>query len=727
MSATELLQFSPTHASPDTMHPWKVLSVEDDRGYQSSLLHALSQIRVDDRPLEVLKVNSALEAAHLLPQHPDISVILLDVVLEHDDAGLQLVHTIRKVICNNQVRIVLLTGQPGMAPETEVMRRFDIDDYWCKSELTAEHLMSVLTGNIRTWEQTSQLEHARQGLQLLLDAAQTLGRHHDIHGYIDCIRQTLSALLRNQKGMLIAATPPMGDQLPRVLDAHGCFAPLGSVDGNIPPNLSGRLNMTSDTNLEYRDGELLLDAGTLGHTQQRCRILVSLEQAPEPADHKLLQLFCEQLNTSLANLSLYDQLADLAFQDPLLGIANRNAFKRTLTSLPKHQLKQHRLMILSLSELNEIALHFGEAFCDQVLFAVSDRLQRQLPEQGMLARTDRSSFALLLPPKSELEPITHSLQQPFRIDGGEHLITMFMALLPLEFAPHRPAGHLLRIAEQTLAEGLSSNQRWTVYDPALEQQVRARYTLLQELRQALSQRELCLAFQPKVELSSGRLAGFEALVRWPQPDGSTRMPDTFIPIAEASGLISELDLAVLQQTLAAQQQLIAAGIRVPVSFNTSSIDLLRHGYFEQMLALIEASPVPPELLELEITESQAVPEYAQIREPLEQLMRMGVSVSIDDFGTGYSSLAHISNLTASALKIDRSFTSRLGQSRQVEHVTDMIIQLGQRLGFTLIAEGIETEQQQQQLLQRGCTLGQGYLYARPMPLDGAIQWAREHT
>ena len=165
---------------------------------------------------------------------------------------------------------------------------------------------------------------------------------------------------------------------------------------------------------------------------------------------------------------------------------------------------------------------------------------------------------------------------------------------------------------------------------------------------------------------------------------------------------------------------MTAGIRVPLAFNTSSIDLLRPGYFEQMLALIEASDVPAQLLELEITESQAVPEYARIADQLSRLLQRGIGVSIDDFGTGYSSLAHISNLTASALKIDRSFTRRLGQSREIEHITGMIVQLGRQLGCTVIAEGIETEQQQQQLLAQGCTLGQGYLYARPLPLDAAI-------
>ncbi len=726
MSATELLQFSPAPPPSAAAPPWKVLSVEDDTGYQSSLVHALAGIRIDDRPLEILRVNSALEAARLLPEHPDISVILLDVVLEQDDAGLRLVHTIRKVICNNQVRIVLLTGQPGMAPEADVMHRFDIDDYWCKSELTAEHLTSVLTGNIRTWERTSQLEHARQGLQLLLDAAQTFSRHHDLNGYLACIHTTLSTLLRTQQGLLIAAQPESG-QRPQLLAAHGCFKkPLDNADGTQLDSLASRLNLTTDDSLEYRDRDLLLDAGVLGPGQRRCRILVRLEHPPEPADYKLLQLFCEQLSTSLANRSLYDQLADLAFQDPLLGIANRNAFQRTLGSLPPAQLCQYQLLMLTLSELNAIALHFGEAFCDQLLLAVSGRLQIHLPEQGVLARTDRSSFALLLPADTELDAITRVLRQPYHIDGGEHRLTLFMALLPLEHAGQHPAPHLLRIAEQTLADGLSSHQRWTVYDPGLEQQVRERYTLLQELRQALSQNALGLVFQPKVDLASGRLAGFEALVRWPQPDGSVRMPDSFIPIAEAGGLISELDLAVLQQTLAAQQQLIAAGIRVPLAFNTSSIDLLRPGYFDQMLTLIQSSPVPSKLLELEITESQAVPEYARIADQLSQLMQLGIGVSIDDFGTGYSSLAHISNLTASALKIDRSFTRRLGQSREIERITEMIIRLGRQLNCTVIAEGIETEQQRQLLLAQGCELGQGYLYSRPLPLKDAIIWAREH-
>lgn len=723
MSANELLQFRSVPAPEDDGPPWKVLSVEDDQGYQSSLAHALSQIQVDNRPLEVLRVNSAFEAVRLLPEHPDISVILLDVVLEQDDAGLRLVHTIRKVICNNQVRIVLLTGQPGLSPEAEVMRQFDIDDYWCKSDLTAEHLASVLTGNIRTWERTSQLEHARQGMQRILDAAQTLNNCYSLQDYLGCIHHTLGALLRNQQGLLIATLDD--DQTrPCVLSADGCFTSLNTATPAQLDALASRLKIAPEQCVHYRDGELLLNIGPAGPTRKHCLVLIR-DQQPEAADCDLLQLFCEQSSAGLANLSLYDQLADLAYQDPLLGLANRNAFNHALSQLSTAELSRHQLLVLTLDELNEIALHFGEAFCDLVLHAVSKRLQQLMPGHGMLARTDRSSFALLMAAHTDTTAITRAMNMPFRIDDGDHLVSTFMALLPLCHGVQLPSSHLLRMAEQTLASGVKHNQRWLEYEHSQQQQMHQHYVLLQQLRTALAQRQLILVLQPKVHMSSGRLAGFEALVRWPQPDGSLRMPDTFIPIAEASGLISELDLDVLSQTLALVQRLIDNDIRVPVSFNTSSIDLLRPGYFEQMLTLINDSGIPPELLELEITESQAVPEYDQIEEPLQALLAMGIGISIDDFGTGYSSLSHITRLTASTLKIDRSFVTELGQSMELKHIVEMIIRLGEQLNYDIIAEGVETEQQQRQLIAMGCELGQGYLFARPMLPDAAIAWALE--
>ncbi|PSL13878.1 EAL domain-containing protein (putative c-di-GMP-specific phosphodiesterase class I) [Marinobacterium halophilum] len=732
MLADELFEFRPPLAPTASQEPpWKVLSVEDDPTYQASLVHALAQIKVDGRSLEVICARSAVEAARLLPEHQDIGIIMLDVVMEDDDSGLRLVRTIRDVICNNQVRIVLLTGQPGMAPQPDVLRQFDIDDYWCKSELTHEHLTSVITGNLRTWDRTTQLERARQGLQLIVDASQALSKRRDLASYTHTVLSTLSVLLRVDHGGILCILSPPGQPLSasRVLAASGCFKhckdrtldspEIEALHPLFAEALATRHHLYNEhyTVLHFAPDQVEAPAYLT---------LIKTDRKPTPAETNLLEVFCENISTGFTNLSLYNRMSQLAYRDPLLDMPNRNYLKRTLRSLSTRELHQHLLWVIKFDELNETALHFGEPFCDSVLHSVQHRLQTRIQGHLLLARIDRSTFALLLPADTapSKQQVAALLAEPLTIDGSEHQIPSVAAVLPLSSSDNHEPEHMLRLAELTVEAAKRNGLRFVEYDRSQEQQMRERYILLNELRQALQTDALHIVLQPKVELISGRAVGFEALVRWQHADGHIINPDQFIPVAETAGLISELDLNVLGQTLSVARSFQQQGITLPISFNTSSIDLLLPGYFDEMLSMIRASGLPPELLELEVTESQAMVEYRNISLQLRQLLEYGIGVSIDDFGTGYSSLAHITDLAASVLKIDRTFISRLGESENADHIVDMILRLGDRFGFQVIAEGVETEQQRQLLIDKGCLYAQGYLFARPMKPEQALEWVR---
>ncbi|MBV0933224.1 EAL domain-containing protein [Marinobacterium weihaiense] len=733
MLADELFEFRPPEAPITTRSPWKVLSVEDDPTYQASLIHALNRIRVDDRPIEVLCARSAVEAARMLPEHHDIGIILLDVVMEEDDAGLRLVRTIRDVICNNQVRIVLLTGQPGMAPQPEILRQFDIDDYWCKSDLTHEHLTSVITGNLRTWERTSQLEQARQGLQLIVEASQALSKRRDLVSYTQGVLETLSGLLRVEQGgilcVLNSPAQPLSES--RILAASGCFERLQNQTLAVPElDLFRPLLVQAVAQRGHLYGERYsVLCFTADEQASTYLTLVKTDRQPTPAEINLLNVFCENVSSGFANLSLYSRMSQLAYHDQLLDIPNRNSLKRSLRALRTAERQHHVLWVIQLDELNETALYFGEPFCDRVLQSVRDRLRSRLPDQLLLARTDRRSFAVLMPADTapSLQDMLPMLAEPVIIDGGEHQISSVAALLPLSRCAHQEPEQILRLAELTVVAAKRNGQPAAEYDHTQEQQMRNRYGLLNELRQALQSQALQIVLQPKVELVSGQAVGFEALVRWQHPDGRVITPDTFIPVAETAGLISKLDMNVLQQTLSVCRDFLQQGVALPISFNTSSIDLLQPGYFDEMLAVIRQSGLPLELLELEVTESQAMVEYRSIAHQLRTLIALGMGVSIDDFGTGYSSLAHITDLAASVLKIDRTFISRLGESDDANHIVDMILRLGDRFGFQVIAEGVETEQQRQLLIEKGCRYAQGYLFSRPLPPEQALAWAQAHA
>jgi PleD family two-component response regulator len=402
MSADELFEFRPTQAPQESrLPPWKVLSVEDDPDYQASLLYALKQIQVDDRPIEVLCARSAIEAARILPEHMDIAIILLDVVMERDDAGLRLVRTIRDVICNNQVRIVLLTGQPGMAPQPQVLREYEIDDYWCKSDMTHEHLTSVITGNLRTWERTSQLERARQGLQLIAEASQALGKRRDLESYTQTLLDTLSQLLRVDHGGIICvlsnAPQPLEDSI--ILAACGPFhaykqQPLKHLPN--PEPLSLIQQALQQRRHLYTAHHTVLHFASEQAGGQTYITLIQTDQPPSPAEINLLDVFCENISTGFANLALYNQVARLAFQDSLLELPNRTHLKQILLRLSTQERNEHVLWVIKLDELNETALYFGEAFCDRVLHSIKARLQTLPGQPLVLARLDRDTFAMLL-------------------------------------------------------------------------------------------------------------------------------------------------------------------------------------------------------------------------------------------------------------------------------------------------------------------------------------------
>ncbi|SEA72459.1 GGDEF/EAL domain-containing response regulator [Marinobacterium iners] len=744
MPTDDLFKFEPSTVSQEAYRPWKVLSVEDDPVYQASLVHALSCIRVAGRPLEVICTQSALDAARVLPEHADIALILLDVVMESDDAGLRLVSTIRDVIGNNQVRIVLLTGQPGMTPpRQDLLEHFEIDDYWCKSELTHEHLLSVITGNLRVWERTAQLEKARQGLQLIVDASQALSKRRDLDSYTQTVLSSLLKLLNIDTGGLICRlrfSPSVHQNTTYTLAACGAFQHLKGhtldrlEDQDLQQLCSIAISQRQHLYLEHytllyfpADNDKTDDYAGSNKTDDYL-VLVKTDRQLTSPEVSMLEVFCENINNGFTNLSLYNRLTRIAYQDSLLNIPNRNYLKRTLRALSPSTLCQHQLLVISLDNLNEVALYFGESFCNSTLKSVHRHLQASITEQLLLARIDRHVFAILIPENTShsLHDFSTILPEPLLIDGGEHQISYATALLPLSGCDTREPEQILRLAELSVESARHDGKRFIEYDDSQQQVMRQRYHMLDELRKALQAEALSIALQPKVDIVTGAAVGFEALVRWQQDDGSMTPPSEFIPVAEAAGLISELDLFVLKKTLEAAHQLIQAGLRLPISFNTSSNDLLRPGYFDEMLKMVTASGLPFNLLELEVTETQAMIEYQHIATQLRKLLQLGMKVSIDDFGTGYSSLAHITELAASTLKIDQTFVARLGQSEGANHIIEMIMRLSDRFGFHVVAEGVETEQQRQLLIAKGCVVCQGYLFAKPMPVAQALEWAQHH-
>jgi len=731
MSPEDAFPFEPEIGGADDAGAgacWKVLSVEDDPTYQASLVYGLKGLSVMERPVEVLTAGSAFQAARLIAANPSISVILLDVVMEEEDAGLRLVGTVREVLGNAAVRIVLLTGQPGMAPCNDVMARYDIDDYWCKTELTNDHLRTIVRSNIRTWEQLTQLIQARQGLQMMVDASRVLSRQRDLPAFSRSVLNAIESIIDAESGGILCTrrSPDAGVADACILAATGVFEDFGGRCLG-EPCCSALSEIVYEAFAQRR--HLFRDDCSVLYffnEPDGCEYL-SLVRLPRPLttpEINLLRVFSENVSTGFANLSLYDQLTRLAYYDRLLDIPNRNWLLRELDGLGVSERKHYQLILLEIDDFTDIGVTFGELFCNALLRSLLARLRSALGDGIGIARIERQLFALLVPeagaPAGEF--FARLLAQPLQIEEGLHSIAATVAAVPLRSFEKMESSLILRLAESTVATARREQRRFVCFSPALEREVSSRYSLLSDLRHALSQQQLTIELQPKVRLADEALIGFEALVRWKLDGGRTMSPEHFIPLAERSGLVEALDRQVLDLVCAALKQLRRSGIEVPVAFNVAGSEIVRPDFFATLIERIQGAGVAPDWLELEITETQALKEYDRVAPSLQRLIDLGMKVSIDDFGTGYSSLAYLSELVATTLKIDRSFIRRLDVSAADEHLVQLILSLGECFGFSIVAEGVETESQRRKLLDLGCKYGQGFLFARPMPVTSVIDW-----
>lgn len=441
----------------------------------------------------------------------------------------------------------------------------------------------------------------------------------------------------------------------------------------------------------------------------------------------LLQVFSENIRSGFTNVALYNRLSKLAYYDPLLGCHNRNWLIRELNGLSRQEVDSTHLVIISIDQFNEISISFGNAFCFEMLQAFYRLLCKKMPYR-LISRIGKDCLAVLAQDYDDIAPefFEGLFAQPLQFGDAEHLISATVGVIKLSERPPKSGEETLDLTESLIAEAREYGSHYIRFTKDQDQQIAQRYAMLSGLREALRSDQLFIVLQPKVRLVDDQLMGFEALVRWRHPNGKLISPEQFIHIAETSGLIYELDSQVLKETCHATHQLHDAGIDVPIGFNVSSIELLHPGFFDRMIELFEQEHVELSHLDMEITETCAIADYQRIKPYLAKLVAKGMGVSIDDFGTGYSSLSHVSSLTATTLKIDRSFITRLDEGKIAEDVVELIVKLSECFGFSCVAEGIETELQRKKLINLGCEMGQGYLFAKPMTIDEAISRYQIH-
>jgi diguanylate cyclase (GGDEF)-like protein/PAS domain S-box-containing protein len=420
---------------------------------------------------------------------------------------------------------------------------------------------------------------------------------------------------------------------------------------------------------------------------------------------------------------LEQRLAHQAFHDPLTQMGNRALLTDRLQRALAQARRDHTpvaLLFVDLDNFKNVNDSLGHGAGDQALLAVAERLRACVRPGDTAARLGGDEFAILLEGHKDpaavdqvAQRLLEALRRPLPLAGQEVFLTASVGVAIAPMGDAR-AEDLLRDADFAMYGAKQGGKdRWQVFEPGLHAVVRERLGLETDLRRALERGEMRLVYQPIVELATRRVVGAEALLRWQHPERGAIAPIDFIGIAEASDLIVSIGSWVLSEACRSAQGWPGSQAGY-VAVNVSARQVQEPTFVAQVLGALQAAPLPPERLVLEITESLFMAEMHRLVPRLRDLADAGVRLAIDDFGTGYSSLSRLRDLPIHIVKIDRVFAEGLRPGSEAVALSRVIVDLGRALGFTVVAEGIETADQAAALDQCGCTLAQGFYFARPM-------------
>ena len=423
-----------------------------------------------------------------------------------------------------------------------------------------------------------------------------------------------------------------------------------------------------------------------------------------------------------------EQLLYDAFHDNLTGLANRTLFmdhlQMTIERGRREQVGMFAVLFLDFDRFKIVNDSLGHTKGDVLLKLIGERLETFTRSGDLVARLGGDEFTILFTALDEpedamriAERILEELQNPFDLELNEVFISASIGI-SLSTDGYNRAEDMLRDADIAMYRAKAKGKaQYQVFDQRMHRIAMTQLQLETEMRQGFERGEFCLYYQPIINLKTNSLAGFEALLRWNHPERGLVSPGEFIPAAEENGLILPLGRWILYEScrqLREWQIQNSSAMPLKISVNLSCKQFQQPDLVEQVTAALIATRLNPQCLKLEITESHLLENSEMSVTTMSRLRELGVELSLDDFGTGYSSLSYLHRLPVNYLKIDRSFVSRMAQSRENAEIVNTIIKLAQNLKMKVIAEGIETGDQNEYLKQLNCEYGQGYFFSKPL-------------
>ncbi|MFC4655971.1 putative bifunctional diguanylate cyclase/phosphodiesterase [Rheinheimera marina] len=447
-----------------------------------------------------------------------------------------------------------------------------------------------------------------------------------------------------------------------------------------------------------------------------------------------LSVELEQLNQRLEHHN--QELEKVAMYDLLTGLPNRNMLQSQLGLLLKQARPQGFICLLfvDLDDFKRINDSLGHALGDDLLKQVAERLKSVQAEPRLLCRFGGDEFVLVQSHCKEADlpfqlasTLLQLLEPPFTLDGRDFVITASIGIALTDDAGS-VADDLIRQADIAMyAAKQNGGNGAQAYNLDMYQRVRQRVGLEQDLTLALAQQQFSLSFQPQMEVSSGKLVGFEALIRWKHPERGHVPPDHFIPVLEQNRQIIPLGYWIIERCLQLSLSLQYAGWHdLRIAINLSAEQFSDPELFNRLTALLQQYEVDGRFIELELTERTLVQDIDCMLQRMQQIKTLGVHLAIDDFGTGYSSLNYLKQMPMDSIKIDKSFLSGMLENRADGQIITSIIAMMHQLELQVVAEGVETTQQLEFLRQHGCDMAQGYLIARPIPQTELLGYIEQH-
>ncbi|MGB3193015.1 MAG: EAL domain-containing protein [Limnoraphis sp.] len=450
-----------------------------------------------------------------------------------------------------------------------------------------------------------------------------------------------------------------------------------------------------------------------------------------------------QLNTELEQQvkertqeleEVHAKLTTLAFHDELTGLPNRALFINSLNEALKNNQAdssdQFALLYIDCDRFKVVNDSLGHSVGDRLLTAVARRLSNALPSVQILARLGGDEFAIILTNIQEIKPavevaekVIETLLTPFKLEKYDVYVNASIGIA-LSNESYTQPQHILRDADAAMYRAKKQGNRYQVFDPTMHQKAVQTFQIETDLRKAISLNELRLNYQPIIDLKTGKLVGFETLVRWFHTNRGLISPIEFIPVAEETGLIIPIGYWILEQAcqqLKTWQENGLANEELTVNINLSARQFSQIDLIDQIDQILTKIDLDSRYIKFEITESAIMENHQKAQNILEQIRDRQIQICLDDFGTGYSSLSYLDYFSIDTLKIDKSFTGRLDGTPEQLGLVPVIINIAHHMGMNVVAEGVETEKQLNQLQELDCDFGQGYFFAKPLDKENATK------